>query len=252
MVIRINKTKNYVVMSNEHLQRKDMSLKAKGLLSLMLSLPEEWIYSIDGLCSLCMENETAIKSALNELKEHGYLTVKKVMPTTENGGRISYEYNIYELPQEIQGIEKQGVENLHLEIQGVENQPYINNKIINNKRQNIKDKKEKEEKEKTINDIIAEQKEELQEPLREYVKMRKAIKKPITTHGLELALKRLNELTDDTDKAVKIINQSIMNSWQGLFELKPENKTNATAFQSRNYSKEELDSNIDNIDDIDF
>ena len=98
MVIRINKTKNYVVMSNEHLQRKDMSLKAKGLLSLMLSLPEEWIYSIDGLCSLCMENETAIKSALNELKEHGYLTVKKVMPTTENGGRISYEYNIYELP----------------------------------------------------------------------------------------------------------------------------------------------------------
>lgn len=247
MVIRINKTKNYVVMSNEHLQRKDMSLKAKGLLSLMLSLPEEWIYSIDGLCSLCMENETAIKSALNELKEHGYLTVKKVMPTTENGGRISYEYNIYELPQEIQGIEKQGVENLHLEIQGVENQPYINNK-----RQNIKDKKEKEEKEKTINDIIAEQKEELQKPLQEYVKMRKAIKKPITTHGLELALKRLNELTSDTSVAVKIINQSIMNSWQGLFELKPENKTNTTAIKTRNYSKEELDSNIDNIDDIDF
>ena len=252
MVIRINKTKNYVVMSNEHLQRKDMSLKAKGLLSLMLSLPEEWIYSIDGLCSLCMENETAIKSALNELKEHGYLTVKKVMPTTENGGRISYEYNIYELPQEIQGIEKQGVENLHLEIQGVENQPYINNKIINNKRQNIKDKKEKEEKEKTINDIIAEQKEELQEPLREYVKMRKAIKKPITTHGLELALKRLNELTSDTSVAVKIINQSIMNSWQGLFELKPENKTNAFVIKTRNYSKEEFDNLIDNIDDIEF
>ena len=252
MVIRINKTKNYVVMSNEHLQRKDMSLKAKGLLSLMLSLPEEWIYSIDGLCSLCMENETAIKSALNELKEHGYLTVKKVMPTTENGGRISYEYNIYELPQEIQGIEKQGVENLHLEIQGVENQPYINNKIINNKRQNIKDKKEKEEKEKTINDIIAEQKEELQEPLREYVKMRKAIKKPITTHGLELALKRLSELTSDTSVAVKIINQSIMNSWQGLFELKPENKTNAFVIKTRNYSKEEFDSLIDNIDDIEF
>lgn len=123
------------------------------------------------------------------------------------------------------------------------------NSIINN---SILNKKEKEEKEKTINDIIAEQKEELQEPLREYVKMRKAIKKPITTHGLELALKRLNELTDDTDKAVKIINQSIMNSWQGLFDLKSENKTNATAFKSRNYSKEELDSNIDNIDDIDF
>ncbi len=139
---------------------------------------------------------------------------------------------------------------MHSTDDGVRAQPTTkDNSIINN---SIINKEEKEEKEKTINDIIAEQKEELQEPLQEYVKMRKAIKKPITTHGLELALKRLNELTDDTDKAVKIINQSIMNSWQGLFELKSENKTNATAFKSRNYSKEELDSNIDNIDDIDF
>ena len=114
------------------------------------------------------------------------------------------------------------------------------------------DKKEKEEKEKTINDIIAEQKEELQEPLREYVKMRKSIKKPITTHGLELAVKRLSELTSDTSVAVKIINQSIMNSWQGLFELKPENKTNAFVIKTRNYSKEEFDSLIDNIDNIEF
>ena len=58
--------------------------------------------------------------------------------------------------------------------------------------------------------------------------MRKAIKKPITTHGLELALKRLNELTDDTDKAVKIINQSVMNSWQGLFPLKDGDKPKPT------------------------
>ena len=114
------------------------------------------------------------------------------------------------------------------------------------------DKKEKEEKEKTINDIIAEQKEELQDPLREYVKMRKSIKKPITTHGLELALKRLSELTSDTSVAVKIINQSIMNSWQGLFELKPENKTNAFVIKTRNYSKEEFDSLIDNIVNIEF
>lgn len=123
------------------------------------------------------------------------------------------------------------------------------NSIINN---SIVNKKEKEEKEKTINDIIAEQKEELQEPLREYVKMRKSIKKPITTHGLELAVKRLSELTSDTSVAVKIINQSIMNSWQGLFELKPENKTNAFVFNTRNYSKEEFDNLIDNIDDIEF
>ena len=133
---------------------------------------------------------------------------------------------------------------------GVCTQPTTkDNSIINN---SILNKKEKEEKEKTINDIIAEQKEELQEPLREYVKMRKSIKKPITTHGLELAVKRLSELTSDTSVAVKIINQSIMNSWQGLFELKPENKTNAFVIKTRNYSKEEFDSLIDNIDDIEF
>lgn len=133
---------------------------------------------------------------------------------------------------------------------GVCTQPTTkDNSIINN---SILNKKEKEEKEKTINDIIAEQKEELQEPLREYVKMRKSIKKPITTHGLELAVKRLSELTSDTSIAVKIINQSIMNSWQGLFELKPENKTNAFVIKTRNYSKEEFDNLIDNIDDIEF
>ena len=72
-VIRINKTQNYTVMSNYHLKEKDMSLKAKGLLSLMLSLPDNWDYSISGLVSICKENETEIKSILKELEEFGYL-----------------------------------------------------------------------------------------------------------------------------------------------------------------------------------
>ena len=72
-VIRINKTQNYTVMSNYHLKEKDMSLKAKGLLSLMLSLPDSWDYSISGLVPICKENETEIKSILKELEEFGYL-----------------------------------------------------------------------------------------------------------------------------------------------------------------------------------
>ena len=72
-VIRINKTQNYTVMSNYHLKEKDMSLKAKGLLSLILSLPDNWDYSISGLVSICKENETEIKSILKELEEFGYL-----------------------------------------------------------------------------------------------------------------------------------------------------------------------------------
>ena len=64
-VIRVNKTKNYTIMSNYHFYEKEMSLKAKGLLSLMLSLPDEWDYSINGLVSICKENETSIKSTLD-------------------------------------------------------------------------------------------------------------------------------------------------------------------------------------------
>ena len=68
-IYRVHKTKDYTVMSNTHLRDKDMSLKAKGLLTLMLSLPENWDYTINGLVAICKENETAIKSALDELKK---------------------------------------------------------------------------------------------------------------------------------------------------------------------------------------
>ena len=66
-VFKINKTKDYTVMSNHHLKETEMSLKAKGLLSVMLSLPETWDYSIIGLVAICKENESAINSTLKEL-----------------------------------------------------------------------------------------------------------------------------------------------------------------------------------------
>ena len=132
-VIRVNKTKDYVVMSNHHFKERKMSLKAKGLLSEMLSLPDDWDYSISGLVSINKENETSIKSALNELKEFGYLKVNKLLPNETYTGRIEYVYDIYEKKQE---GEKQGVENLGVEFLGVENQVQynINNKVLNNKK----------------------------------------------------------------------------------------------------------------------
>lgn len=80
-VCRVHKNANYTVMSNYHLQSRNLSLKAIGLLSKVFSLPDDWDYSIAGLTHICKENETAIKSALNELKEWGYLTVTKLMPS---------------------------------------------------------------------------------------------------------------------------------------------------------------------------
>lgn len=130
-VIRVEKNQNYTCMSNYHLKEKDMSLKAKGLLSLMLSLPDDWDYSINGLVSICKENETSIKNALAELKEFGYLEVIKNAPNASNGGRISYEYIVHE--KSIQGIEKQGIENLGVEILAVENPIQLNTNKLNTK-----------------------------------------------------------------------------------------------------------------------
>ena len=145
---RVNKTKDYTVMSNNHLRDMNLTLKAKGLLSMMLSLPEDWNYSVEGLKTICKENETAIKSALKELKKFGYLVITKQMPTKENGGKYEYVYNIYEVPQK---AEKQDVENQGIENQGVENQPIENHplyKILNKQntdKQNTEEKRKKEE-----------------------------------------------------------------------------------------------------------
>lgn len=131
-VFKINKTTNYTVMSNHHLRNKKLSLKAKGLLSIMLSLPQEWDYSIKGLCSICKENESAIKSALSELKQFGYLVVIKKYADETSSGRIEYLYDIYEEPilkEEIQPIENLGIEILYEENPGQLNK---NNKIKNN------------------------------------------------------------------------------------------------------------------------
>jgi hypothetical protein len=98
-VIRVNKTADYTIMGNSHLREKEMSLKAKGLMSLMLSLPNDWDYSVAGLVSICKESDSSIKSALDELKKFGYLVITKKLPNQTDSGKIEYEYNIFEYPQ---------------------------------------------------------------------------------------------------------------------------------------------------------
>lgn len=158
-IIRINKTKDYVVMSKEHFKEKEMSLKAKGLLSEMLSLPDNWEYSIAGLVAINKENETSIKNTLEELKKFGYLKVTKLLPNQTKNGRIEYIYDIFEKKQE---GEKQGVENLGVEFLRVENQVQYNNNILNNKELNNNNNiiKEKEIKRKAFTKPTIEEIEE--------------------------------------------------------------------------------------------
>lgn len=126
-VFRVHKTRDFTVMSNSHLRDKDLTLKAKGLLSVILSLPDDWKYSIAGLASICKEGTSAVKSALQELTDAGYVTVTKMYPNQTDSGRIEYVYDIHERPQ---APRKQGVENLPLENLPVENQAQLNTEEV--------------------------------------------------------------------------------------------------------------------------
>ena len=97
-VFRVNKNSNYTVMSNNHFKEKNMSLKAMGLLSLMLSLPQDWDYSIAGLSKICNDGKDSIRSALKELEDFGYL--KRTQDFDEERKFKGYVYDIYEEPLE--------------------------------------------------------------------------------------------------------------------------------------------------------
>ena len=97
-VFRIEKTRDYTVMSNHHLRDMSLSLKAKGLLSLMLSLPENWDYTMKGLARICKDGIDSISGGIRELEEHGYLIRERVRGA--NGQLGSIEYTILEQPKE--------------------------------------------------------------------------------------------------------------------------------------------------------
>lgn len=95
-VFRVEKTKDFTIMSNHHLRNTELSLKAKGLLSLMLSLPEDWEYTTKGLAHICKDGVDSITTALKELERHGYLTRQRLR--YDNGQLGDIEYTIHEQP----------------------------------------------------------------------------------------------------------------------------------------------------------
>lgn len=96
-VFRVERNKGYTVMSNHHLRNPELSLKAKGLMSQMLSLPENWDYTLRGLTEINKENLDAIRSAMRELEQAGYIIRSR---KRDDRGRLrDAEYVIYEQPQ---------------------------------------------------------------------------------------------------------------------------------------------------------
>lgn len=126
-VFRVNKNSNYTVMSNHHFKDKNLSLKAKGLLSQMLSLPPDWDYTVAGLCSINKESKTAIQSTLKELENNSYLKRTK---TTNKKGQFDYIYDIFEKPW---------TENPVTDGRCMDNMPQLNTNKLSTKILNTKD-----------------------------------------------------------------------------------------------------------------
>lgn len=100
---RVKRTSGYTIMSNYHLRDMNLSLKASGLLSLVLSLPEDWQYSVKGLTAIVKEGESAVKSALQELEQHGYLRRTEIR--TESGKFEGLEYIFLEYPGQLEDLQ---------------------------------------------------------------------------------------------------------------------------------------------------
>lgn len=133
-VFRVEKNNNYTVIANYHLRDKELSFKAKGLLSYMLSLPEDWDYSLNGLASVSKEGIKAIKNIVTELKEQGYLKINKIR---KENGQYQYEYLIREIPEKIEPEYQKGYAVKGESEKGIQ---------INTNKQNIKEQIDKEDK----------------------------------------------------------------------------------------------------------
>lgn len=238
--IKVEKTSDYTVMSNQHLREKNMSLKAKGLLSVMLSLPDKWDYSVAGLVAICKENESAIKSTLEELKNLGYLEVIKRLPNETESGRIEYDYIVYEQKQE---GEKQGVDFLGVEFLGVENHTQLNNNKLNTNILNTNNNKKikKENFTKQIEDFTADNEE--RELLIEWLKVRKAKRGAMTEKAIELNLNRLRDYAEQSGMSVKeYLQEIICRGWQAFYVIN--NYANSKKENKRNIDFDNLFTNV--------
>ena len=218
-VFRVEKNREFVVMHNRFLREKRMSLKAKGLLALCLSLPEDWNYSLNGLVAICKESQTSIRSALKELEKFGHLERRR---QKDKKGQFIYEYIIYETPYsgfvhtdkqytDVQDTEEQYTENVRQQSKDVQN---INKKNINNKNLYIE-----------LNEIIDSSVtlEPLKTLYREYIEMRESIDSPLSPRGLKMLITRCERLSNMNVRVQKsLLEKAIINQWKNVFLPKDE------------------------------
>ena len=234
-VFRVNKTNDYTVMANYHFRNNEMSLKAKGLLSQMLALPDDWNYSVEGLVALAKDGREGISKALKELEQFGYL--ERVF--IRDKGKINCIYNIYEKPQR----ENRDGKTVTAKPQQL-NTNILNTNILNTKELNTKE-------DLYIKGTAAYFEDEaIQEAFENFIADRKERKKPMTKRAIDIAVKKINELSEGKpEKAVAIINQSIEKGWNGIFPLQ-ESQARRAPQAKQAQSFKDIDLSTINLDEF--
>lgn len=248
---RIHKTKDFTVMSNVHLRDMNLSLKAKGLLSIMLSLPENWDYSTNGLIAIVKDGEATVRTSMKELEANGYLNREAMRG--KNGRIIDWVYHIYEVPQMSSNKpEKPHVENQHVESPHVGNQGQLNTYKSNTKEsiteewkkesasaddpfiEETKDGKKRVKRAANFDTLLDEcagnymEEGRIRELLGEWLKVRKAKRAAMTDTAITLNLNKLDRLAQESGMSVpQYLEEVIARGWAAFFPIREYGKPQA-------------------------
>ena len=222
--IRVEKNKNYTTISNVFLRDERLSLKAKGFLAMIMSLKDDWNFTIEGFVKITKEGESAIYTAIKELKDFGYCREEKIRD--EKKRIVGNEYTFYEEPK-TQSVDNQlDCENQDLGFLNQANQGQIsttnnstNNKILKNK-----------EKSDVDLSFVA---DDFLPIVQDWLAYKKEKKQTYKQRGAKMFYSQLLNLSNkDAEVARLIIEQSMANNWAGIFALR--NNHNANQFKSIN------------------
>ena len=209
-ILRKQQRGQFTVIDNTIFRDSSLSNKALGMLCRMLSLPDGWEFSVMGLVALSNDGKSAVMSQLEELEEHGYLARKQVRV----GGKIAgVEYIV----SETRMSDSPYAENQHAGKQHAEEPTQSNTNISITKKSITKN-------------IYEGLPDNLTETLYEFEEMRKSIKKPMTDAARKRLIRELQKLAgENVQLMIKILDQSILNSWAGVYPLKGSTKQSGKA-----------------------
>lgn len=236
MIRRAEERNTFTIISGKTVNDTELSFEALGLLVRMLSMSDEWEFSIDGLAYQFKASRKTVARLVKELRSKGYIAMTFYKNKGGQFTSCAWEVN-EEVRMSKNGTTEKGNTVNRMPQNGntvhgtTANGTLTNINITNNNITNIKGTNNKDDFEKLLSPLSP----ELKETFLEFIKMRKTIKAPMTAKALDLAIKKAEKLGGgDPDKMKAVIEQSIMNSWKGLFALKEPDRAKPAPIKTGN------------------